>query len=111
MSKFFLTSLLYLLCSSLSFAQKIEPTYGQVSYGPHQDMTLNFWKVESKKPTPLLVHIHGGGWLGGKKNETANPNELKKGYSFASIDYRLAGVKLLPAAVHDAARAIQFLRT
>jgi len=57
------------------------------------------------------VHIHGGGWLGGKKNETANPNELKKGYSFASIDYRLAGVKLLPAAVHDAARAIQFLRT
>jgi len=111
MSKFFLTSLLYLLCSSLSFAQKIEPTYGQVSYGPHQDMTLNFWKVESKKPPPLLVHIHGGGWLGGKKNETANPNELKKGYSFASIDYRLAGVKLLPAAVHDAARAIQFLRT
>ena len=58
--------------------QKIEPTYKQVSYGPHKDMTLNFWKVESKKPTPLLVHIHGGGWLGGKKNETANANELKK---------------------------------
>ena len=91
--------------------QKIEPTYEQVSYGPHEDMTLNFWKVEGKKPTPLLVHIHGGGWLGGKKHETANANELKKGYSFASIDYRLAGVKLLPAAVHDAARAIQFLRT
>ena len=92
-------------------AQKIDPTFKQVSYGPHEDMTLNFWKIESQNPTPLLVHIHGGGWLGGKKNETANPNELKKGYSFASIDYRLAGVKLLPAAVHDAARAIQFLRT
>ena len=91
--------------------QKIEPTYKLVSYGPHEDMTLNFWKVENKKPTPLLVHIHGGGWLGGKKHETANANELKKGYSFASIDYRLAGVELLPAAVHDAARAIQFLRT
>ena len=111
MSKFFLTSLFYLIYSSLSFAQKIEPTYGQVSYGPHQDMTLNFWKVEGKKPTPLLVHIHGGGWLGGKKLENANANELKRGYSFASIDYRLAGVELLPAAVHDAARAIQFLRT
>jgi pimeloyl-ACP methyl ester carboxylesterase len=74
-------------------------------------MTLNFWKIESQNPTPLLVHIHGGGWLGGKKHETANANELKKGYSFASIDYRLAGVELLPAAVHDAARAIQFLRT
>tara|TARA_Y100000385_G_scaffold214460_1_gene223016 strand:+ start:1178 stop:1948 length:771 start_codon:yes stop_codon:yes gene_type:complete len=74
-------------------------------------MTLNFWKLESDKPVPLLVHIHGGGWIGGKKNESIGSNELKKGYSFASIDYRLAGTELLPAAVHDAARAIQFLRT
>jgi len=74
-------------------------------------MTLNFWEFESASPVPLLVHIHGGGWIGGKKNETISPNELKKGYSFASIDYRLAGTELLPAAVHDAARAIQFLRT
>ena len=92
-------------------AQKVDPTYKQVSYGPHEDMTLNFWKIESQNPTPLLVHIHGGGWLGGKKNETVAPNLLKNGYSYASIDYRLAGVELLPAAVHDAARAIQFLRT
>ena len=92
-------------------AQKIQPTYKNISYGPHKDMTLNFWKLESDKPVPLLVHIHGGGWIGGKKNETVSPNELKKGYSFASIDYRLAGTELLPAAVHDAARAIQFLRT
>jgi hypothetical protein len=74
-------------------------------------MTLNFWKLESDKPVPLLVHIHGGGWIGGKKNESIGSNELKKGYSFASVDYRLAGTELLPAAVHDAARAIQFLRT
>ncbi len=103
-------TLLLVLGTSL-LGQKVKPTFNEVSYGPHQDMTLNFWKIESKKPTPLLVHIHGGGWLGGKKNETANTNELKKGYSFASIDYRLAGVELLPAAVHDAARSIQFLRT
>ena len=74
-------------------------------------MVLNFWKIDSKKPTPLLVHIHGGGWLGGKKNETTSPNQMRNGYSYASIDYRLAGTELLPAAVHDAARAIQFLRT
>ncbi|MEC8243370.1 MAG: alpha/beta hydrolase [Verrucomicrobiota bacterium] len=92
-------------------AQKVNPTYKNVSYGAHEDMTLNFWKFESEYPVPLLVHIHGGGWIGGKKNETVSSNELKKGYSYASIDYRLAGVKLLPAAVHDAARAIQFLRT
>ena len=107
----FLCLLPFLYHSLTLSAQKIQPTYKNISYGPHQDMTLNFWKLESDKPVPLLVHIHGGGWIGGKKNESIGSNELKKGYSFASIDYRLAGTELLPAAVHDAARAIQFFRT
>ena len=111
MKKLFLTLISILFSIHNSTAQKIQPTYKNISYGPHQDMTLNFWNFESESPVPLLVHIHGGGWIGGKKNETISPNELKKGYSFASIDYRLAGTELLPAAVHDAARAIQFLRT
>ena len=111
MKKLFLTLISILFCIHNSTAQKLQPTYNNISYGPHQDMTLNFWKFESESPVPLLVHIHGGGWIGGKKNETVSPNELKKGYSFASIDYRLAGTELLPAAVHDAARSIQFLRT
>ncbi|MAL84844.1 MAG: lipase [Opitutae bacterium] len=111
MKKLFLTLISILFSIHNSTAQKIQPTYKNISYGPHKDMTLNFWKFESASPVPLLVHIHGGGWIGGKKNESISPNELKKGYSFASIDYRLAGTELLPAAVHDAARAIQFLRT
>ena len=111
MKKLFLTLISILFSIHNSTAHKIQPTYKNISYGPHQDITLNFWKFESESPVPLLVHIHGGGWIGGKKNETISPNELKKGYSFASIDYRLAGTELLPAAVHDAARAIQFLRT
>ena len=86
MKTFLFLSLFLNLAFSVS-AQKINPTYKQISYGPHKDMTLNFWKVEGKKPTPLLVHIHGGGWLGGKKNETANPNELKK-YQYALIKLR-----------------------
>ena len=111
MKKLFLTLISILFCIHNSTAQKLQPTYKNISYGPHQDMTLNFWKFDSESPVPLLVHIHGGGWIGGKKNETISLNELKKGYSFASIDYRLAGTELLPAAVHDAARAIQFFRT
>ena len=92
-------------------AANVKPTHPGVSYGPHEKQKLNFWKIDAEKPAPLLVHIHGGGWLGGKKNETISPNLLKQGYSYCSIGYRLAGVELLPAAVHDAARAIQFLRS
>ena len=82
MKKLFLTLISILFSIQNSTAQKIQPTYKNISYGPHQDMTLNFWKFESESPVPLLVHIHGGGWIGGKKNETISPNELKKGYSF-----------------------------
>ncbi|NQT87519.1 alpha/beta hydrolase [bacterium] len=89
----------------------LDPTYKHVAYGPRAQQKLNFWKVDSEKPTPLLVHIHGGGWLGGKKTETIAPHVLTAGHSYCSIDYRLAGTALLPAAVMDAARAIQFLRT
>lgn len=111
MTGFTFFAVLFVLFSSFVYGQKIKPTFSEVSYGPHKDMTLNFWKNRSPKPTPLLVHIHGGGWLGGKKMETVSPNLLQHGYSYASVDYRLAGVELLPAAVYDAARAIQFLRT
>ena len=107
----YLCSFLSLIAFSPLFAQKVQPTYKQVSYGPHKDMVLNFWKIDSKQSAPLLVHIHGGGWLGGKKHETVGGSQLNQGYNYASIDYRLAGTELLPAAVHDAARAIQFLRT
>ena len=108
-----LLSPLFIAVSVMGQAEKVvrAPTYKHVAYGSHKDMKLNFWKGESDKPTPLLVHIHGGGWLGGKKHETTSPGQLNQGYSYASIDYRLAGTELLPAAVHDAARAIQFLRT
>jgi acetyl esterase/lipase len=104
MKTIYLLSFSILTAMSL-FAQNVEPTHKHVSYGSHKDMKLNFWKIEAKKPAPLLVHIHGGGWLGGKKNEAISPNILKQGYSYCSIDYRLAGTQLLPAAVHDAAPA------
>jgi len=66
-------------------AQNVEPTHKHVSYGPHKDMKLNFWKIEAKEPTPLLVHIHGGGWLGGKKNETIAPTFSSKGTVIAPL--------------------------
>ena len=61
--KTFLFFSLSLFVAFSALAQKVEPTFKEVSYGPHEDMTLNFWKIESQNPTPLLVHIHGGGWL------------------------------------------------
>lgn len=89
------------------------PTYADESYGPHERNVLDFWLAEGSGPRPLLIYIHGGGWTGGDKAESENPQRrwLTKGVSYAAINYRFSTDAPLPAPVHDAARAVQFLRT
>ena len=89
------------------------PTYANVAYGPHARNVLDFWQAPGDGPHPLVVYIHGGGWTGGDKFLAGNPERvwLAKGISYAAINYRLTTEAPLPAPVHDAARAIQFLRT
>jgi arylformamidase len=89
------------------------PTRSDVSYGPHARNVLDFWKAEGDGPRPLLVYIHGGGWTGGDKSQEGNPQRtwLAQGVSYAAINYRLTPGDPLPAPIHDAARAVQFLRT
>ena len=89
------------------------PTHANVSYGPHTRHVLDFWQAPGEGPRPLLVYIHGGGWTGGDKSQDGNPQRswLEKGVSYAAINYRLTPDAPLPAPVHDAARAIQFLRS
>ncbi len=89
------------------------PTHANVSYGPHTRHVLDFWQAPGEGPRPLLVYIHGGGWTSGDKSQDGPPQQswLEKGVSYAAINYRLTPDSPLPAPVHDAARAIQFLRS
>jgi acetyl esterase/lipase len=90
------------------------PTYADAHYGPHERNVLDFWKAPSDKPTPVLVHIHGGGFMRGSK-EDVSPGTiascLSSGISFASINYRYSTQAPYPAPMLDGARAIQFLRS
>jgi arylformamidase len=94
-------------------ADTISPTHANVSYGDHKMKVIDFWQAEGDGPRPLLVYIHGGGWIGGDKKRTDSQVKpfLDKGISYAAINYRLTGEAMLPAPVHDAARAIQFIRS
>src|SRR5689334_21029656 len=53
--------------SAFSQQQSKLPAFKDVHYGPHERNVLDFWKAESKQPTPLLVSIHGGGFMRGNK--------------------------------------------
>ena len=96
------------------------PTHSDVAYGSHSRNVMDLWLAPSGKPTPLLVNIHGGGYIRGNKTiitrdliETMN----QAGISVASINYRLTenglfaeGKHRYPVPMHDGARAVQFLR-
>jgi acetyl esterase/lipase len=97
-------------------------TAADVAYGEHPRNKLDFWQAKSDTPTPLVVMIHGGGWRGGDKATSYGTGAIKpfldKGISVAAINYRLVPQavkeKVVPpvkAPLHDAARAIQFLRS
>ncbi|MCA9103118.1 MAG: alpha/beta hydrolase [Planctomycetales bacterium] len=99
-------------CCDEATAAKTEPLLN-VSYGPFESNVLDFWPAAGEGPRPLLVYIHGGGWTGGdKKQDVARIQPfLDKGISYAAVNYRHTPDNPLPAPVHDAARAIQFIRS
>ncbi len=97
------------------------PTFTDICYGEHPRQVLDFFKAETEEPAPLVVFIHGGGWLNGDKN-LLNSLDVKRlienGISVAAINYRFvshaqdAGIEPpVKWPLEDAARAIQFLRT
>ena len=96
------------------------PTLSELAYGDHDRQVLDFWKAPSDKPTPLVFVIHGGGWMGGSKERLNRfvdaPALLKEGISVVAINYRYIrnAQNLKPpvqAPLHDAARALQFVRS
>jgi acetyl esterase/lipase len=89
------------------------PTHADVSYGPDVRNVIDFWKADAAGARPIIVYIHGGAWWTGDKSKKGPEIQpfLDRGISFAAINYRLTPEHPLPAPVHDAARAIQFLRS
>lgn len=99
-----------------------QPTLSEVRYGAHDRHVLDFWKADSATPTPLVFVIHGGGWQGGEKERVhrfADVQQLLNArISVAAINYRFVkqaeeeGMKPpVKAPLHDAARALQFVRS
>ncbi len=112
---------------TLAFAQAKTPaqpgttkTAADVHYGPHARQVLDFWQAKSDTPTPVVVLIHGGGWVNGDKSSYAKSVDryLKAGISVVAINYRMVTEatekKIEPPVkwpLEDAARAIQFIRS
>ncbi|MCK6685627.1 MAG: alpha/beta hydrolase, partial [Thermoanaerobaculia bacterium] len=76
-------------------------------------LTLDVYVPSGSGPFPLIVWIHGGGWISGDKAlaaQSAQVRQTARGYVVASINYRLSGQAKFPAQSHDCKAAIRWLR-
>jgi len=94
-------------------SKKPAPTYRNVAYGPYERNVFDFWAAKSGQPTPLVVFIHGGGFVNGSK-DGANPAIIQAcldaGVSFMAINYRFRASAPIQDILRDCARSIQFIR-
>lgn len=75
---------------------------------------LDLWLPdEGEGPFPLIVFVHGGGWVSGDKRENTMPGVFKfpsQGYAVACVEYRLVPDVRWPEPLEDVRAAIRFLR-
>ena len=72
---------------------------------------LDVYAQRLQSPSPVVVYIHGGGWVRGTKDGSvlsALPY-LAMGYSVVNVEYRLADVSLAPAAIEDCRCALRWV--
>jgi acetyl esterase/lipase len=69
--------------------------------------------TEGEGPFPVIIAVHGGGFLAGdKRDRQLEPklNGLGRGYAVVSINYRLSPEATWPAQIHDCKAAVRWLR-
>ena len=83
--------------------------YGSANNTP---LKLDIWYPrDNPNPTPVLVYIHGGGWIFGAKEGSVYQllPYLERGWRVVNVEYRMAGNSLAPGAVEDARCALKWV--
>lgn len=101
----------------LSFKHPDVERISNIQYGPQvgRDNLLDIYRLKSnsKQKRPVLLQIHGGGWIIGHKQQQAMPliqQMAAGGWVVVSINYRLALKQRLPAALIDAKQAVAWIK-
>jgi len=102
-------------------SSQLTPTVANYVYGHDSErQKFDFWSAKSDEPVPVVLCIHGGGWMSGDKSGYANGVRqfLEKGISVAALNYRFIPQAMeqkveppVRACLYDAARALQTIRS
>lgn len=84
--------------------------------GQERPLYLDLYRPAAQQAVPLLIYIHGGGWIEGSKDSCPGETFARHGYAVACVDYRLASASGCPATlsfpvqIHDVKAAVRWLR-
>jgi acetyl esterase/lipase len=78
--------------------------------GGHQRQKLDLYLPKGGTNLPLLIHIHGGAFKMGSKEQGMPLEYLARGYAVASLNYRLSQHAKFPAQLEDCKAAVRWLR-
>lgn len=90
-----------------------------VSYGPDERHRLDVFTPASgfDPARPVLIYVHGGGFIGGDKHAEGSPFftnigtwAVRNGFNGVAITYRLAPKHQWPSGVEDLRMLIDFIR-
>ncbi|WP_243061975.1 alpha/beta hydrolase [Humibacter sp. RRB41] len=83
-------------------------------YGPDPAELVDVFRpVDAHGPLPTVVWMHGGGWIGGTKNDLRSYLAVlaSHGFTVAGVDYSWAPEAHYPTQVIQASRAVAWLRS
>ena len=76
------------------------------------DLHLDVLQAPSAKPTPVVVQLHGGGWIRGDRPSSYGTFSalLAAGMSVVTVDYRVGKEAPAPAAIEDVRCAMAWVK-
>lgn len=86
-----------------------------IAYGSGDRETFDVWFPRGLAPEatlPVIVWVHGGGWIGGSKTDIAPYIQIlaSKGFTTIGVNYSLAPDQEYPGQVHQLNAALEYVK-
>jgi acetyl esterase/lipase len=100
-----------------ALSMHVPVTAADIAYGPHERHRLDLYASADTKNAPILVFVHGGGFLKGDKggadawpNANVGRMAAQAGFLGVVINYRLAPDHVWPGGSEDVAVLVDWLK-
>lgn len=85
-----------------------------LAYGDLSAQRIDLYRLDDgQDQRPILIHIHGGAWVTGKKGQMGKPlifEMAQAGWLVCDIEYRLGPESRYPAMIEDVLKGIAWIK-